>query len=180
MACITEDGIHEECGVFAICAPGMDVAQLAYLGLFALQHRGQEGCGLAVWNDGKIRFHKRLGLVNDVFNEEILAGLPGSLAIGHVRYATTGETSELNTQPIVANYYQGQFALAHNGNLTNTEKLRDSLAKTGSLFQTTTDTEVIRMATDRCASGHCQTAPAMWWRRNPARWTPSAQILCAM
>ena len=143
MARITEDGIHEECGVFAICAPGMDVAQLAYLGLFALQHRGQEGCGLAVWNDGKIRFHKRLGLVNDVFNEEILAGLPGSLAIGHVRYATTGETSELNTQPIVANYYQGQFALAHNGNLTNTEKLRDSLAKTGSLFQTTTDTEVI-------------------------------------
>ena len=143
MARITEDGIHEECGVFAICAPGMDVAQLAYLGLFALQHRGQEGCGLAVWNDGKIRFHKRLGLVNDVFNEEILAGLPGSLAIGHVRYATTGETSELNTQPIVANYYQGQFALAHNGNLTNTEKLRDSLAKTGSLFQTTTDTEGI-------------------------------------
>ena len=101
MARITEDGIHEECGVFAICAPGMDVAQLAYLGLFALQHRGQEGCGLAVWNDGKIRFHKRLGLVNDVFNEEILAGLPGSLAIGHVRYATTGETSELNTQPIL-------------------------------------------------------------------------------
>lgn len=115
MARITEDGIHEECGVFAICAPGMDVAQLAYLGLFALRIVARKGADLLSGMTGKIRFHKRLGLVNDVFNEEILAGLPGSLAIGHVRYATTGETSELNTQPIVANYYQGQFALAHNG-----------------------------------------------------------------
>ncbi|MDO4281283.1 MAG: amidophosphoribosyltransferase [Peptococcaceae bacterium] len=143
MACITDDGFHEECGVFAICAPGMDVAHLTYLGLFALQHRGQEGCGMAVWKDGNIQFHKRLGLVNDVFNEEILESLPGSVAIGHVRYATTGETSELNTQPIVAQYYQGQLALAHNGNLTNTEALREALAKTGSLFQTATDTEVL-------------------------------------
>ncbi len=143
MACITDTGMHEECGVFAISSSRMDVAKLAYLGLFALQHRGQEGCGLAAWNKGKINFHKKLGLVNDVFNEEILSKLTGSIAIGHTRYATQGETSELNTQPIVANYYQGQFALAHNGNLTNTQALREELGKTGSLFQTTTDTEVL-------------------------------------
>lgn len=143
MACITDDGLHEECGVFAICAPGMDVARLTYLGLFALQHRGQEGCGMAIWNGENINYYKKLGLVNDVFTGDILDTLKGSVAIGHVRYSTTGNSSELNTQPIVSNYYRGQLALAHNGNLTNTLELKEKLAKSGSLFQTTMDTEVL-------------------------------------
>lgn len=143
MACITDDGLHEECGVFAICAPGMNVAELTYLGLFALQHRGQEGCGMAIWDGNAINYYKRLGLVNDVFTGDILDSLKGSVAIGHVRYSTTGNSSELNTQPIVSTYYRGQLALAHNGNLTNTLELKEKLAKTGSLFQTTMDTEVL-------------------------------------
>ena len=143
MACITDEGFKEECGVFGICAPGMDVAQLTYLGLFALQHRGQQGCGMAVWKDGKINFYKKLGLVNDVFKEDILKTLPGSTAIGHTLYASKGETSELNTQPIVANYYQGEFALVNNGSLLNAEELGRELARTGSLFQTTSDAEIL-------------------------------------
>lgn len=138
-----EDGIHEECGVFGIYAPGMEVAHLAYLGIFALQHRGQEGCGLAVWDGETINYHKKLGLVNDVFNEDIINSLHGNLAIGHARYSTKQSNTELNTQPMVANYYRGEFALATNGSIINADQLGTELAKTGSLFQTTTDTEVM-------------------------------------
>lgn len=137
------DKLNEECGVFGVYAPDKDVAQLAYFGLFALQHRGQEGCGIAV-SDGKgIDFYKNIGLVSEVFKQEVLNKLKGHIAIGHTRYSTTGANSELNTQPIVARYLQGQIALAHNGNLVNAGELRTRLATNGSVFQTTIDTEVI-------------------------------------
>ena len=137
------DKMNEECGVFGIYAPGRSVAQMTYFGLFALQHRGQEGCGIAVSDGTNIDFYKNTGLVSEVFKQDILNRLEGYMAIGHVRYSTTGQNSELNTQPIVARYLQGQLALAHNGNLTNAGALRTKLATNGSLFQTTIDTEVI-------------------------------------
>lgn len=137
------DKLNEECGVFGIYASGKDVAQLTYFGLFALQHRGQEGCGMAV-SDGKdIDFYKNLGLVAEVFKQDILNNLKGHIAVGHTRYSTTGANSEVNTQPIVARYLQGQIALVHNGNLVNAGDLRTRLATNGSVFQTTIDTEVI-------------------------------------
>lgn len=138
-----DDQLHEECGVFGIYMPGHDVAQLLYLGLFSLQHRGQEGCGMAISNGKKIEYYKNLGLVSDVFSQSILEGLHGDVGIGHVRYSTTGENSQLNTQPVVARYRQGQIALAHNGNLTNAVELRERLMENGALFQTTIDTEQI-------------------------------------
>lgn len=137
------DKMNEECGVFGVYAPGKPVSQLTYFGLFALQHRGQEGCGMAVSNGTHIDFYKSIGLVSEVFKQDILNKLDGHIAIGHVRYSTTGANSELNTQPIVARYLQGQLALAHNGNLTNAGELRTKLATNGSVFQTTIDTEVI-------------------------------------
>ena len=137
------DKLNEECGVFGIYAPNHPVSELIYLGLFSLQHRGQEGCGMAVGNGKKIDYYKNLGLVSDVFSQSILDGLHGHLGIGHVRYSTTGENSQLNTQPVVARYQRGQIALAHNGNLTNAAELRNYLMEHGSLFQTTIDTEQI-------------------------------------
>lgn len=141
---ITDNGIHEECGVFGIYAPHEDVAKVTYFGLFALQHRGQEGCGIAVFNENeKIDYYKKLGLVSEVFDEDVLETLKGTAAIGHVRYSTTGNNSELNTQPLVARYLQGEIALGHNGNLTNAVALREELARSGALFQTETDTELL-------------------------------------
>ena len=137
------DKINEECGVFGIYAPGRSAAQMTYFGLFALQHRGQEGCGIAVSDGTSIDYYKNIGLVSEVFKQDTLNRLEGHMAIGHVRYSTTGANSELNTQPIVARYLQGQLALAHNGNLTNAGALRTKLATNGSVFQTTIDTEVI-------------------------------------
>lgn len=137
------DKLNEECGVFGIYAPHRSVSQLLYLGLFSLQHRGQEGCGMAIANGKKIDYYKNLGLVSDVFTQNILDGLQGHLGIGHVRYSTTGENSQLNTQPVVARYQRGQIALAHNGNLINAAELRNRLMEHGSLFQTTIDTEQI-------------------------------------
>lgn len=143
MAVITEYGIHEECGVFGIFAKNQTVAARAYYGLFALQHRGQEACGIAT-SDGKdIYFHKALGLVTEVFNEHIMKELKGHIGIGHVRYSTSGGNVHRNVQPIVAHYLQGEIALAHNGNLTNTADLKKSLAESGALFQTTSDTEAL-------------------------------------
>ena len=113
------DKMNEECGVFGIYAPGRSAAQMTYFGLFALQHRGQEGCGIAVSDGSNIDYYKSIGLVSEVFKQDILNRLEGHMAIGHVRYSTTGQNSELNTQPIVARYLQGQLALAHKGNLTN-------------------------------------------------------------
>lgn len=140
--------IKEECGVFGILAPAMeDVASSIYYGLCALQHRGQESCGIAVCHTGgskgNINAHKGMGLVNEVFKEEILDGLHGNLGIGHVRYSTTGGATLSNAQPLVLNYVKGTLALAHNGNLINTGELREELERTGAIFHTTTDSEVI-------------------------------------
>ncbi len=137
--------IHEECGVFGIFAPERtNVAATVYYGLFALQHRGQESCGIAVNDDGLFNSYKDTGLVNDVFTPQILDGLgEGNMAVGHVRYGTTGNNDRLNSQPIVVNHIKGRMALAHNGNLVNSYELRSQLEMEGSIFHTTSDTEVI-------------------------------------
>lgn len=138
-----DEKLHEECGVFGVIGDGIDVASLSYYGLFALQHRGQEGCGIAALQNGKIALHKGLGLVAEVFNRHLLATLSGEAAIGHVRYSTTGENIVKNTQPMCGMTKAGEIALAHNGNLSNTESLRARLAERGSVFQTEVDTELI-------------------------------------
>ena len=137
--------IHEECGVFGIFAPGtIDVAALTYYGLYALQHRGQEGCGIAVNDDGLITSDKDLGLVSDVFTHDRLRRLgQGNIAIGHTRYGTTGSNARANCQPMVVNHVKGRMALAHNGNIVNASELRRTLELQGSIFHTTSDTEVI-------------------------------------
>ncbi|HHX11852.1 MAG TPA: amidophosphoribosyltransferase, partial [Clostridiales bacterium] len=141
-------GLHEECGVFGVYdLEGNDVATTIYYGLFALQHRGQESCGIAVSDTngplGKVRSHKGMGLVSEVIAHEDLEILNGNIGVGHVRYATAGESSIQNTQPLVLNYAKGTLALAHNGNLINTPELKRELEYTGAIFQTTVDTEII-------------------------------------
>ena len=137
--------IHEECGVFGIISPEQtDVASIAYYGLYALQHRGQESCGIVVNDDGLFFSHKDLGLVSEAFSGDALARLPqGTMAVGHVRYGTTGASNRNNCQPIEVNHQQGRMALAHNGNLSNAAVLRDELELTGAIFHTTSDTETI-------------------------------------
>ncbi len=137
--------IHEECGVFGIFAPQkQDVASTAYYALFALQHRGQESAGIVVNDDGVFHTHKDAGLVNDVFTADALKNLGlGNMAVGHVRYSTTGSGGRENAQPIVVNHLKGNMALAHNGNLVNAFELRDELESEGSIFHTTSDSEVI-------------------------------------
>lgn len=142
------DRIKEACGVFGMFNPnGDDVAPYIYYGLSSLQHRGQESCGIAVSDTsgpkGNVDMHKGMGLVSEVFKESTLASLKGNIGVGHVRYSTTGEPSLNNAQPLVLNYIKGTLALAHNGNLVNTEELRNELAMNGAIFQTTTDSEVI-------------------------------------
>lgn len=138
------DKPREECGVFAIYgSPGFGAAPVAYTGLYALQHRGQESAGIAAWDGNRMRMHKGMGMVAQVFSEEILQGLKGHAAIGHVRYSTTGSSSVANAQPVMARSGAGMLAVAHNGNLTNAGSLRDWLAASGSVFQSTSDTEVI-------------------------------------
>lgn len=134
--------IHE-CGVFGIYGPGEDVARLTYFGLYALQHRGQESAGIAVSNGNAIELHKDIGLVSEVFDENTVDSLKGNIAIGHVRYSSDDANLHTNAQPMVFRYLQGMLALAHNGSLTNASQLRQSLAATGSVFQTATDTEVM-------------------------------------
>ena len=136
------DKFHEECGVFGIFGHP-EAANLAYLGLFALQHRGQESAGIAVADGGKIRVSRAMGQVADAFDEPALAKLPGHLAIGHTRYSTAGESKLENAQPFVFDCAHGQIAVAHNGNLVNAQELRDDLVWNGSIFQTSSDTEVI-------------------------------------
>ena len=152
--------IGEECGLFAIYDPDGDCARSAYYGLYALQHRGQESCGIAVNNNRDITHYKDMGLVNDVFNDEILTKLNGTMAVGHVRYSTTGESMRENAQPLVLRYVKGNIALAHNGNLVNKNALSDKLSVTGAIFQTTTDTEMIAytIAKERLKSGSVETA----------------------
>ena len=137
--------VHEACGVFGVFSPRRgDLAHLAYYGLYALQHRGQESAGIALNDDGVFRAWKDAGLVNEVFTAARLAALgEGNIAVGHVRYATTGSDSVLNAQPLLINHHKGRRALAHNGNLTNSLELRNALEARGSIFHTTTDSEVI-------------------------------------
>lgn len=140
--------LHEECGVFGIYDfDGNDVASSIYYGLFALQHRGQESCGIAVSDTngpkGKVDSFKGMGLVNEVFSPENLEGLKGDIGVGHVRYSTAGESTRENAQPLVLNYVKGTLGLAHNGNLINAPELRKELEYTGAIFQTTIDSEVI-------------------------------------
>ncbi len=143
-----EDRLHEECGVFGIYDfDGNDVASTIYYGLFALQHRGQESCGLPVSDTngpkGKASILKGMGLVNEVFVQEDLEKLTGNIGIGHVRYSTAGSSTRENAQPLLLNYIKGTLGLAHNGNLINTPELRRELERTGAIFQTTIDSEVI-------------------------------------
>ncbi len=134
--------LKEECGVFGIYN-NLEASNLTYLGLHALQHRGQESAGIVTSDGVNLHNHRDMGLVSDIFDEGVLAGLPGHHAIGHVRYSTTGSSQTKNMQPIVVNYFRGALAIAHNGNLTNAKTLRDELEGEGAIFQSTTDTEVI-------------------------------------
>ena len=140
--------LHEECGVFGMYdLDGNDVASTIYYGLFALQHRGQESCGSAVSDTcgpkGKVTVHKDMGLVNEVFTQDILDSMKGDIGVGHVRYSTAGASTRENAQPLVLNYVKGTLGLAHNGNLINANDLRKELEYTGAIFQTTIDSEVI-------------------------------------
>lgn len=137
--------LHEECGVFgAYASHSTDLAGLAYYSLFALQHRGQESCGIVVNDDGVFTVHRDLGQVNDVFTREVMSRFPeGCMAVGHVRYGTTGGTNRANCQPIVVNHQKGKLALAHNGNLSNAYELRTQLELGGAIFHSTSDTEII-------------------------------------
>ena len=137
--------IHEECGVFGVYSRTTDdVASLVYYGLYALQHRGQEGCGIVVNEDGVFTSHKGLGLVSEVFTQEEMQKLPkGEIAVGHVRYGTTGGNNLSNCQPIQVNHLKGKLAVAHNGNLSNALLLRQELELSGAIFHSTSDTETI-------------------------------------
>lgn len=139
--------LHEECGVFGMYdLDGNNVASSIYYGLFALQHRGQESCGIAVsdtYGPRKVDLLKGMGLVNEVFNSENLSTLKGNIGVGHVRYSTAGNSIPSNAQPLAINYVKGTLMLAHNGNLINANELRDELSYTGAIFQTTIDSEVI-------------------------------------
>lgn len=136
------DKLKEECGIFGIYGHP-EAANLTYLGLYALQHRGQEGAGIVTSDGSKLHSHKEMGLVADIFGEDVIRRLPGSSAIGHVRYSTAGESHLKNVQPILVDYARGPLAVAHNGNLVNASIIRDELEAHGSIFQSTTDTEVI-------------------------------------
>jgi amidophosphoribosyltransferase len=136
------DGWHEECGIFGIHGHP-EAANMAYLGLYALQHRGQESAGIASADGQVITFHKEMGLVADIFSEEVLSRLPGHMAIGHVRYSTTGSSELKNAQPVVVDFESGSIAVAHNGNLVNAHEIKRELEVSGSIFQSTMDTEVI-------------------------------------
>ncbi len=137
--------LREECGVFGVFAnETCDLGPMTYYGLFALQHRGQESCGIVINDDGLFSFHKDVGLVNDVFTPEVMNKLgQGNMSVGHCRYGTTGNNDRANAQPIVVNHIKGRMALAHNGNLVNSMELREELELNGSIFHTTSDTEVI-------------------------------------
>ena len=159
------DDLHEECGVFGMYDfDGHDVASTIYYGLFALQHRGQESCGIAVSKTdgpkGKVTTHTDMGLVNEVFTQDILESMKGDIGVGHVRYSTAGASTRENAQPLVLNYVKGTLGLAHNGNLINANELRRELEYTGAIFQTTIDSEVIayHIARERLNSDNVEEA----------------------
>jgi amidophosphoribosyltransferase len=162
---IDDRKLHEECGVFGVYDfDGVDVASTIYYGLFALQHRGQESCGIAVSDTegpkGKVLSHKDMGLVNEVFNPDSLEKLKGNIGVGHVRYSTAGSSTRENAQPLVLNYVKGTLGMAHNGNLLNAVELREELSYTGAIFQTTIDSEVIAylIARERLNTGTVEDA----------------------
>ncbi len=139
-----DDKLHEECGVFGVYNNNdFDTARMTYYGLFALQHRGQESAGIAVNNNGTILYRKEMGMVADIFDDYVLDHLAGQSSIGHVRYSTAGSSLVENAQPLVLKYTKGHMALAHNGNLTNADTIRKELESKGTIFQTSTDSEVI-------------------------------------
>jgi len=139
------DKMEEECGIFGIYSKtsNNDLSRLSYLGLHALQHRGQESAGICVNKNNKLKVHKGMGLVSNVFDSEILDDLTGDIGIGHVRYSTTGSSLLVNAQPLLTNSIKGDLALAHNGNLKNGQELKENLEAHGSIFHSTLDTEVI-------------------------------------
>src|ERR1700722_12573014 len=139
---IEDDHFHDHCGVFGILGHA-EAAKMTYLGLYALQHRGQESAGIASSNGVELHVHKSLGHVQEIFTPGGVARLSGFAAIGHTRYSTAGETTVTNAQPVVIDCNKGKLALGHNGNLTNALELRRRLEHRGSIFQTTSDTEVI-------------------------------------
>ena len=138
----SSDEPKEYCGLFGI-TNNRQAVWLAYLGLFAQQHRGQEACGIVANNQGVLSIHKDMGLVSDVFSEQVLSRLKGNMAVGHVRYSTTGSSVLKNSQPLLLDYANGSICIAHNGNLVNSLELRQKLEKSGSIFQTTTDSELV-------------------------------------
>jgi amidophosphoribosyltransferase len=138
------DRLHEECGIFGVFGPGEDVANLTYFGLYALQHRGQESAGIAVSDGARIRMHKEMGLVSQVFDQETLLDMTGHISLGHTRYSTTGSARLPNAQPMIVEHGQlGPICFGHNGNLINARELREDLAEQGVAFSTASDTEVI-------------------------------------
>ena len=139
---LDDDHFHDECGLFGVFGSS-EASNLTYLGLHALQHRGQESAGITTADDGRLSLHRELGLVRDVFTESILRRLTGDKAIGHVRYSTAGENHVKNAQPLAVDYELGSLAVAHNGNFTNYEELRERMEATGSIFQSTSDSEVL-------------------------------------
>lgn len=139
---LDDERFHDECGVVGVYGHG-EAANLTYLGLHALQHRGQESAGIVTSDGHQLFAHRAMGLVQDVFNQEQLGKLPGSLAIGHVRYSTSGASLLKNAQPFAVDYALGSMAVCHNGNLTNADALRASLEQSGSIFQSSSDSEVI-------------------------------------
>lgn len=152
--------LHEECGVFGIYDPNGNPANTTYYGLVSLQHRGQEGCGIAINRDREIYHYKDVGLVNEVFDSERLEKLKGRMAIGHVRYSTAGGNLRENVQPLVLRYIKGTLAISHNGNITNTAQIRKELEHNGAIFQTTADTEIIAylIARERISCGSIELA----------------------
>ena len=137
-----EDRPKEYCGLFGIIN-NAHAGWLTYMGLYAQQHRGQEACGIVCADKGRLTVHKGMGLVSDVFSPDILGRLKGNMAVGHVRYSTTGSSVIKNAQPLLVDFAKGTVCIAHNGNLVNSLELRRYLEKRGSIFQTTTDSEII-------------------------------------
>jgi len=137
------DTLHEECGIIGAYAPGIDVARMAFFGLYALQHRGQESAGIAVSRNGQVRLHKQLGLVSQVFSEEELRHLRGDIVVGHTRYSTTGSTVPENAGPMAADSPLGTVVVAHNGNIVNARELREEVLAGGARLLTTTDSDIL-------------------------------------
>ena len=162
------DKFREECGVFGIYGHP-EAANIAYLGLYALQHRGQESAGIAVSDGVKVRALRAMGYVAEIFTQEALATLPGHVAIGHTRYSTAGESSVANAQPLLIDCVHGQVGICHNGNIVNARELRDELVRQGSIFQTNSDTEVALHLFARSKAGSWTRRWSRRFRSSPAR-----------